>query len=65
MSLNLRRGDVVKLNSGGPDMTVTLVYKGLFSTIMTCSWYSDDDTYTRAQFPVESLTLIKRGKRCK
>jgi uncharacterized protein YodC (DUF2158 family) len=50
-------GDIVKLNSGGPKMTVI----NADGCAIKCTWYSDDgdDFYGLADFPAACLTMVK------
>lgn len=51
------KGDVVKLKSGGPLMTVVLV-KG--DGNMLCNWFPNNETAPLSQsFPVEALETSK------
>lgn len=51
MAAQLKAGDVVVLNSGGPNMTVTKVE----SDVVTCQWFDGKKLCTE-EFPATSLT---------
>ena len=57
-----RVGDVVKLKSGGPAMTVIAYdpdrdgeYKCPYTT---CSWFSSDNCQEKGRFPVEAIDVV-------
>lgn len=53
----MKIGDVVRLNSDGPYMTVTLVAASRISDAMiTCSWFKDGEVQFHT-FPDGALTL--------
>lgn len=52
MPSDLKMGDVVKLKSGGPE--VTIGETGYNALIVTCHWFSGKDHKT-AQFPLDAL----------
>ncbi len=56
---DLSVGDVVRLNSGGPDMTIEAITNG----VAVCYWFSWDRRHVQGSFAVSTLRLIKRGKR--
>lgn len=39
--MDIKLGDVVELNSGGPYMTVTYIEAIQSSTVLHCSWFLD------------------------
>ena len=51
----LKLGDVVVLNSGGPQMTIT--YISDYSGNTTCKWIVDGKGH-QAEFPLPCLTLV-------
>jgi uncharacterized protein YodC (DUF2158 family) len=56
MKRRFQRGDVVRLRSGGPQMTVREEKKGA----VICDW-SEGDTTRRDSFYVEQLTPVDRA----
>ena len=52
---DLRKGDIVILNSGGPSMLI----ERIDGDKATCSWPRSDGMMAREVIPVECLTLIK------
>lgn len=55
--MKLKLGDKVRLNSGGPAMTV--IKLGLFSGNARCAWFDDGDQCHEADFPSESLACFR------
>jgi uncharacterized protein YodC (DUF2158 family) len=49
-------GDVVKLRSGGPDMTVTGCELG---GVYQCTWFTFGDESRSSSFSEEALILVK------
>ncbi len=54
---NLKPGDVVKLKSGGPDMTVG----EKLTTGFLCYWFADNYKRESAAFSVSSLKLVPKS----
>ena len=52
-------GDVVRLKSGGPAMTVTKVGDFGIRTIIKCTWFAENKN-ERGDFPPEALVPIAR-----
>jgi uncharacterized protein YodC (DUF2158 family) len=52
-------GDVVRLKSGGPKMTV--VGQQGFSTAVEVIWFDTDDRIYRATVGVQALVFSKKG----
>lgn len=59
MDLNI--GDVVKLKSGGPKMTVTSFDQPYGSNIRQCrcTWFKSENEAMDKFFPIESLEKVK------
>lgn len=56
MAKKIDAGDVVRLKSGGPDMTVALIGQDGQDSIATCVWFNtDEDTQFRGDFEVVTL----------
>lgn len=60
----MKVGDVVRLKSGGPQMTVTAEYERGFSADrwVTCVWFTDPTDGPRCNdrnFPVDALEAVK------
>lgn len=49
MSTNLQSGDIVRLNSGGPQMTVIQVFGSIIDPSLTVCWFDKDDQLQRAE----------------
>lgn len=54
----LKIGDVVKLKSGSPDMTVGQINIVGAPDYVSCSWF-DEGKIQKAKFHKDSLTLLK------
>lgn len=52
-------GDIVKLKSGGPDMTVKQQGEGMNEEIFVCQWFAGKKL-ERGAFPSESLESVKK-----
>ena len=50
-------GDVVKLNSGGPPMTVSSVVASPTGDVAKVAWFTSDDRPVFSEFPVACITL--------
>jgi uncharacterized protein YodC (DUF2158 family) len=55
MADTLKVGDLVKLKSGGPVMTVSAVSTVDSQTTVECIWFDDDGDNREADFPAEAL----------
>ena len=55
MSDQLKLGDTVVLNSGGPVMTVTGLNAGYSDHDIVCSWFLENGERKSDVFPPESL----------
>ncbi len=56
-----KRGDVVRLNSGGPAMTVADRYENS-GPVYNCWWFVPHLEVTNAEFPEAYLTLVPEPK---
>jgi uncharacterized protein YodC (DUF2158 family) len=57
MSDQFKAGDVVKLKSGGPDMTITRVEsEGGSRVFVYCTWFTGNKN-EKGHFPPEALKL--------
>lgn len=56
MKRELRAGDVVRLRSGGPEMTVT---GPLLDGDVDVVWFSDEGEYYQDELSPESLILLR------
>jgi uncharacterized protein YodC (DUF2158 family) len=61
MAGNLQVGSVVKLKSGGPDMTVTRIENEQGTIFVFCSWFVGTKS-EKGHFPPEALELSQGGK---
>jgi uncharacterized protein YodC (DUF2158 family) len=55
MENKIKIGDVVRLKSGGPVMTVTAIDKNE----VTCKWFNDANIIEISYFPEDALKLVK------
>lgn len=56
-------GDVVRLKSGGPNMTVTGVgqmYDDSSEISVWCTWFPAPDNRMTAVFPIEAIELVEK-----
>ena len=56
MEDNIKAGDVVRLKSGGPEMTVGAING---NKIAVCRWFLKDGTLGVKKFPLVALNLVK------
>jgi len=56
----MKAGDLVKLKSGGPVMTVEAVYPA--PNLVICEWFVNGELRT-ARFPKECLVEAKAGRK--
>lgn len=56
----MKEGDVVKLKSGGPKMTVAKIDQDARFPI-TCQWFKEGYEVAEDTFTVESLEVIENG----
>ena len=57
-SVGFAIGDLVRLKSGGPDMTVTYVSTMAHGVFCAVSWFDDSGKRDMHEFPAECLTLV-------
>ncbi len=62
MSHKIKKGDVVCLKSGGPEMTVEKIEQKTEGEAAHCSWFSRNTRQTE-YFDIETLKLV--GKKTK
>ena len=55
MQAQLKKGDVVKLKSGGPEMTVLQVSQKQDSVKVLCQWFDDNQQLQKNEFDEEIL----------
>ena len=53
----IKKGDVVQLKSGGPDMTVNFVESSSGVEEAACTWFFKNKKES-GRFPVETLKLV-------
>ncbi|WP_074939181.1 YodC family protein [Ectopseudomonas composti] len=53
-------GDIVRLKSGGPDMTIQVIPKPGYSSQYKCQWFAGKKLEDGI-FPPDSLELVKQG----
>jgi uncharacterized protein YodC (DUF2158 family) len=64
--VTLQIGEVVRLKSGGPAMTVIAIGARAELGMVECAWFNRDHAYARANFPpraLESVSLPQAGGR--
>lgn len=74
MSNKFQKGDVVRLNSGGPEMTIQGVHKSKSAAVLKmpqpdgyydCVWFENTNKQNqdvrRSHFHEDELTLIRQG----
>ncbi len=54
----IKTGDVVKLKSGGPEMTVTWIDTSGTETKASVAWFGVDGKVDHNQFPLKALDKI-------
>ena len=63
--VEFKRGDLVKLNSGGPIMTICEVSSiphqitGKDETVVTCNWFNKEDKIEHYDFYIEEIVPYK------
>lgn len=57
-AVGFKISDLVRLKSGGPDMTVTHVSTMDHGAFCVVSWFDDSGKRDTYQFPAECLTLV-------
>ena len=63
MSTTFKIGDIVRLKSGGPDMTVTSVgqrHEESSQISAWCTWFPAPDSRKTEVLPIEALDLVER-----
>jgi uncharacterized protein YodC (DUF2158 family) len=51
----LKIGDIVRLKSGGPEMTV----QALEGAVARCAWFDVNDQHHEARFALETLKTVR------
>lgn len=59
----IKKGDVVRLKSGGPNMTVSqypveTIDKKIIDGMVECEWFNDERRLTHSLFDIETLEVI-------
>lgn len=59
----IKKGDVVRLKSGGPQMTVSqypveTIDKKVIDGKVECEWFNDEGRLTHSLFNVETIEII-------
>jgi uncharacterized protein YodC (DUF2158 family) len=60
MGEELRVGDIVRLKSGGPEMTIEYIGKFVVKDGAKCVWFDGKKRYEDI-FPLPTLSLVKRS----
>ena len=60
MAKEFKKGDVVKPNSGGPEMTVEAIDKTKTASLH-CTWFDDKHKRQSGDFDPETVSLPDRG----
>jgi uncharacterized protein YodC (DUF2158 family) len=58
--IGLTEGDLVRLKSGGPLMTVTEVDRGLGYVIVFATWFDEKHELRSGSFPMSALSREER-----
>jgi len=58
MAENLKAGDVARLKSGGPSMTVESIGDLHGTPTVWCTWFGEQHKMERGDFPLDSLTPV-------
>lgn len=56
----MKIGDIVYLQSGSPDMTITEIEKEGGATYCVCRWFTDQGVLQQESFPEAALTVRPR-----
>lgn len=59
MKAEIKAGDVVRLKSGGPAMTVGSVAENQGRVYCYCLWFDQNDVLSKHEFYKEALKLVK------
>jgi len=64
MIASFQLGDVVRLRSGGPEMTINEIadYAEDGNLSASCAWFQNGDDLVSQVFPLVALEKIKEGK---
>jgi uncharacterized protein YodC (DUF2158 family) len=60
MAKEFKKGDRVKLNSGGPEMTVEVIDKTKTASLH-CGWFDDKNKRQSGDFDPETVSLSTHG----
>lgn len=61
--VELKVGDIVRLNSGGPVMTITHIGPASEydpQVYAWCTWFKSDNETVERHFPVETVSLVEQ-----
>ena len=59
MSDTIKAGDIIKVKSGGPKMTVSEVAEDTFGTMTVwCSWFDDKNKNQSGTFPLNTVVKV-------
>lgn len=53
--MNFQKGDIVRLKSGGPTMTIENIQKFATGTVVICTWFDKDNKYFSQAFSPEVI----------
>jgi uncharacterized protein YodC (DUF2158 family) len=56
--MSLQVGEVVRLKSGGPPMTVVATGARAEPGVVECAWFNRDNAYAAASFPPRALERV-------
>ena len=56
--MNLQVGEIVRLKSGGPAMTVVATGARAEPGVVECAWFDRDNAYAAASFPPRALERV-------
>ena len=60
-SVEFKAGDVVRLKSGGPEMTIGEIGTGDYEGKAKCQWFSPRDKQLEGAFYLDALEKIERS----
>ena len=59
MADEIKPGNVVKVKSGGPNMTVSAISDNLGTETVWCSWFDDKNKNQSGTFPLNTVVKVE------
>jgi uncharacterized protein YodC (DUF2158 family) len=59
MACEYKKGDIVRLKSGGPKMVVDFVEEQYGETMVCCRWFVDEKKFMQERFHPDTIELVK------